>query len=442
LIPHVIFLNRYFHPDHSATSQMLSDLAFALAGVGYRISVITSRQAYDAPSARLPKWESIAGVDVHRVPTSRFGRYSLPGRLVDYLTFYASAAWALWRFARRGDIIVAKTDPPMLSLLAAPIARMRQARLINWLQDLFPEVAEALRVGGAPARIAYGPLRRVRNRSLASADMNVVLGMRMLDKLKALGIEPSHIRVISNWAAGDLIRPIEHAANALRREWDLGNALTVGYSGNLGRAHDIDTMLAAIAGTQTEQPPLQPSSFPRRHPLVRWLFIGDGASYERLKSAVSSQKFSNVEFKPYQPRERLAESLCALDVHLVSLRPELEGLIVPSKFYGIAAAGRPTIFIGEPDGEIARLIAKYECGLTVRQGDGSGLVQAIWELASDPARLKAMGKRAREAFDAEFTKSIAVARWERLLQDIGMPELREVDADSRARQAQSAARQL
>ena len=121
---------------------------------------------------------------------------------------------------------------------------------------------------------------------------------------------------------------------------------------------------------------------------VRWLFIGDGALYERLKAAVSAQKLSNVDFKPYQPRERLAESLCAIDVHLVSLRPELEGLIVPSKFYGIAAAGRPTIFIGDPDGEIARLITKYECGLTVRQGDGAGLAEAVLELASNPALLK------------------------------------------------------
>jgi colanic acid biosynthesis glycosyl transferase WcaI len=104
----LIFLNRYFHPDHSATSQMLSDLAFALAARGLRISIITSQQRYDAPT-RLPKWESIDGVSVHRVPTSRFGRYSLPGRLVNYVTFFVSAAWTLWRLARRGDIVVAKT---------------------------------------------------------------------------------------------------------------------------------------------------------------------------------------------------------------------------------------------------------------------------------------------------------------------------------------------
>ena len=129
--PHVIFLNRFFYPDHSATSQMLSDLAFALAAKGDVVSVITSRQRYDAPSARLPKSEDIAGVDVHRVPTSRFGRHFLPGRFVDYFSFYISAAWRLWRLARRWDTIVAKTDPPMLSALAAPIAHLRSARHVN-----------------------------------------------------------------------------------------------------------------------------------------------------------------------------------------------------------------------------------------------------------------------------------------------------------------------
>ena len=142
----IIFINRYFHPDHSATSQILSDLAFALGKRGKLICVITSRQLYDAPEIRLPGRETISNVVVYRVWTSRFGQHNLVGRAIDYLTFYLSAAWTLWKVSRRGDIIVAKTDPPMLSVVTAPIARMRRANLVNWLQDLFPEVLEALDV--------------------------------------------------------------------------------------------------------------------------------------------------------------------------------------------------------------------------------------------------------------------------------------------------------
>ena len=139
---------------------------------------------------------------MHRVPISRFGRHSLPGRLVDYLTFYASAAWTLWRLARRGDIIVAKTDPPMLSLLAAPIARLRGAWHVNWLQDLFPEVAERLGVGGRLGRAAFRPLSWLRDRSLRSAEMNVVVGERMARELIGLGINciaNSHHTELGRW---------------------------------------------------------------------------------------------------------------------------------------------------------------------------------------------------------------------------------------------------
>jgi colanic acid biosynthesis glycosyl transferase WcaI len=414
-VHHIIFLNRFFHPDHSATSQMLSDIAFALAGRGYWISVITSRQRYDAPSVRLPKWERIAGVDVHRVLTSRFGRHFLPGRVVDYLTFYASAAWTLWRLARRGDIIVAKTDPPMLSVLAAPIARLRGALYVNWLQDLFPEVAQELRIGGGPGRAAYRPLRWLRDRSLRSAKMNVVPGDRMAAKLIDLGVNSSRIRVIPNWADGDLIRPVERSTNALRRQWDLGDAFTVGYAGNLGRAHESETIVEAVAATQAEQ---TPGELAANTQAVRWVFIGGGAQFEALKTEVARRKLKNVLFQGYQPRERLAESLSVADVHLVSLRPELEGLIVPSKFYGIAAAGRPTIFIGDPDGEIPRLLKEYECGLAVVQGDASGLARVVSELAYAPSLVRKMGENARRALDIEFDKSIAVARWAKALAQV------------------------
>jgi len=397
---------------------MLSDLAFGLSEQGRKVSVITSGQRYGAPRARLPSREVIDGVDIYRVPTSRFGRAYLPGRVVDYLAFYVTAAWRLFRLARCGDVIVAKTDPPLLSVIAGPIARMRRAHLVNWLQDIFPETAEALKVGGGLAHVAYRPLHWLRDRSLRRADMNVVLGERMADQLVALGVDRARTRMIANWANGDLIRPITNSENALRREWGLADTFTVGYSGNFGRAHDIDTVLAAIAATQAECHSPNPASSARSAPTIRWVFIGAGAMFHPLKTALARRELNGAIFKPYQPRERLAESLSAIDVHLVSLRPELEGLIVPSKFYGIAAAGRPAIFIGDQDGEIARLLKKHRCGLTVAQGDGAALAEAVLELARNPTLRHQMGKRARAAFDAGFDMHIAVARWQTLLDDV------------------------
>jgi colanic acid biosynthesis glycosyl transferase WcaI len=126
---------------------MVSDLAFYLAKRGHAVNVITSRQRYDAPDAHLGRNENVSGVEVHRVWASRFGRGFLPGRAIDYLTFYLSTAWRLLRLVNAGDVVVAKTDPPLISVIAGWVAGLRRARLVNWRQDLFPEVATALGVG-------------------------------------------------------------------------------------------------------------------------------------------------------------------------------------------------------------------------------------------------------------------------------------------------------
>src|SRR5262245_24309609 len=118
---------------------MLSDLAFALAERGWAVQIITARHRYEASAERLAPRELVRGVTVHRIWTSRFGRASLLGRVIDYATFYVSAALCLWRLARAGDVVVMKTDPPMLSLIGAPVCWLRRVRFVNWLQDIFPE---------------------------------------------------------------------------------------------------------------------------------------------------------------------------------------------------------------------------------------------------------------------------------------------------------------
>jgi glycosyltransferase involved in cell wall biosynthesis len=405
-----IFINRFFYPDHSATSQLLTDLAVALAKSGEMVTVICSRQSYDDPQVELTARERHQGVEIVRLWTTRFGRSNLAGRAVDYLTFYLSAAWRLLILTAENDVVVAKTDPPMLSVLAGPIARLRGAKLVNWLQDLFPEVAMAV---GPGKDGVMGPVYRfmkvLRDRSLRAADMNVVLGDRMAERVLALGVAPKKISLISNWADARVLRPVLHEENDLRRAWRLNGKFVVGYSGNLGRAHEYETLIDAIARLE-DQPPSGP-------PVV-WLFIGGGALYEEFALQTARRHLTSVVFKPYQSRELLSQSLSAADVHLVSLRPELEGLIVPSKFHGITAVKRPTVFIGDTDGEIARLLRLYDCGVTVAPGSGAALARAVHDLAEGPERRTRLGKNARAAFEAAFEQSIAVKHWHQLLTSI------------------------
>jgi glycosyltransferase involved in cell wall biosynthesis len=429
----IIFINRFFYPDHSATSQMLSDLASALSARGHRVTVITSRLSYDYGNEKLKRHEKINGVDVTRVATTDFGRSNLAGRSVDYITFYITAAMALLRHADKGDVIVVKTDPPLLSIIAAPVAWLRGARLVNWLQDIFPEIAMALNVGkGVFAKTSFTVLRKLRDQTLKKASINVVLGDRMAEHLNQVGVANEKVRIIHNWVDGSLVRAIPTHNNPLRQTWQLNGSFVVGYSGNLGRAHEIEIMIRAIEClkkrnsinpnamseiAKDRRSETRPFDYPDHTNAsnIHWLFIGGGAQTEKLKHQVSARHLSSVTFQNYQPRDQLANSLSVPDIHLVTLRPELEGLIVPSKYYGIAAAGRPAIFIGDPDGEIAQILKRSNTGVVIAPNDHEGLVRHILNYANDPELVISQGNRARQLFEAEFDFKIALSAWEQLL---------------------------
>lgn len=398
----LIFLNRYFHPDISATSQMLSDLAFALAADGTEVHVITSRQRYDDPAANLPAKELLRGVAVHRVRTTRFGRAQLAGRALDYVSFYLSASSMLAGLARARDVVVAKTDPPLISVPAALVAQARGALLVNWLQDVFPEVAA--RMGMRLARGVPGAvLRRLRAYSLSRAVANVVLGDTMARTVRALpGLRDDGVTVVHNWADGDAITPIAPAANPLRRAWGLEEKFVLAYSGNMGRAHEFATLLDAADALKD------------RGEIV-FLFIGSGHFRDWIGSEAQKRRLSNIRFQPYQPRDQLALSLGAADVHLTSLLPAMEGLIVPSKLYAILAAGRPTLHVGDPGGEVAGILAAARAGFAFRAGDPAALAAKIAELAAAPGQCAELGRNARAAFEAQYSRHLAIGHWKALL---------------------------
>lgn len=399
----LVFVNRYFDPDQSATSQMLTDLARSLATRGFDVHVICSRQLYDEPGRDLVAEETLSGVVIHRVTTTRFGRGRLPGRAMDYASFYVACAFMLLKLLRHHDVLIAKTDPPLLSLLAAPIAGLKGVKLINWQQDIFPEVASRLGANPLP-KLLDGSLRFLRDASLRTATVNVVIGGRMREYLLARGLPAAKLDVIENWADAGLIQPKAVTASALRVSLDLRERFVVCYSGNLGLAHEFETLLGAAEELAGET-------------AFVFLIIGNGAKMDALRKGVTMRGLANFRFLPYQPRATLEDSLAAADVHLVSLLPALEGLIVPSKLYGILAAGRPLVFIGDPDGEIARVIQSARCGRVVAVGESQMLASSLRELASDALGCASMGKRARKILCEKFSLETAIERWFALLQD-------------------------
>jgi glycosyltransferase involved in cell wall biosynthesis len=401
--PRLVFVNRYVHPDHSATSQILSDLASSLAATGFDVLLVGSRQRYDDPRADLPVEDRFGAVAIRRVGGSRFGRGRLVGRALDYLSFYVAAGWALLGLLRRGDVVVAKTDPPLLSVVVAAAARWRGARLVNWLQDVFPEIAIALGEPRIPAPAAR-LLAWLRDRSLTAARVNVAIGERMAERLAAR-VPAACFAVVPNWAHEHAVRPLPLDESELRHRLGLVDRFVVAYSGNLGRAHDHATIFDAAVAL-------------RAHEDIVFLVIGDGSGHRALAARAAATGLHNLRFLPYQPIDRLADSMAAANVHLVSLKPALEGLLVPSKFFGVLAAARPAVFIGDPDGELARVIRAADCGRVVRAGDGAALAAALLDLAADHRGCIAMGARARALLDTRYARQAAHSAWTRLLAEV------------------------
>ena len=401
--PRIIFVNRFAPPDISATSQILGSLTASLAPF-YEIHVVTSRARYDNPHAELPSADKTGSICIRRVWTTRFGRATILGRLLDYVTFYFSAPIKTYLLATSGAVIIAMTDPPMISVPLAMVARMRGVYLVNWLQDLFPEVAVKLgmRLGGE--RIV-GLLTNLRNYSLRRATVNVVLGHRMAAIVKSNAGENLAV-VIPNWSPNERIAPRARDQNPLASAWNIDKEFIVGYSGNLGRAHDLKVLIEAAA-------------LLRERVEVRLLIIGDGAQKAHLMADVVARKLQNVWFKPYQSLENLEFSLTLPDIHLVSLKPELEGLVVPSKFYSCVAAGKPIIFIGAQDGELAHWVeSATPCGIIVQPDDPAGLASAISYLCDNVAHRTRMGNNSRTIYANEFSTPVALQKWQELIQNV------------------------
>lgn len=394
-----VFVNRFFWPDLSATSQILSDLAFALAEQGIDVHVIASRLTYEGNRERFPAFEVSRGVTIHRIWTSGFGRDRLIGRVIDYMIFYFMAVLAAIRLAKGGWLII-KTDPPLLSVPMWLVAKLTGARQINWLQDVYPELAALLGV-----KLAKGPagrmLRWLRNASLRGAYVNVVIGETMAEVLERQGVPRSRITVIHNWTDDVSIAPGQGMGAELRRAWGFAEGhLVVGYSGNLGRAHDLDTIVDTAANLQGQG-----------EGRVRFLFVGGGHLRTKLDRVVAERGITNIHCQPYQQRCLLPHSMAVPDVHWLSLRPELEGLIVPSKFYSAAASGRPIIFLGAADGEVAREIASAECGVTFSIGDSEGLTDLLIKWAENRKELLEKGEKSRKLIEEKFGKRVSINNW-------------------------------
>src|SRR5262245_8247196 len=371
----------------------MTDLAESLAQRGVDVTALAGRGRYNG-GERLPRSEEYKGVRIVRAWATGFGKRNIVGRIADYLSFYIGASWRMLTLSRH-DIVMALTTPPLIGLVALLIGRLRGMRIVMLVQDVYPDVAVAL--GALSEKSGVTRLLDWANRqTLNRADRIVVLGESMRDRIALkLADGNSRVDVIHNWADGSEIYPIDTTDNPFSVRHDLSNSFVVLFSGNLGRVNEFTTVLEAACVLSKRRD-------------IKFLFIGEGARASEIREFAEHHSLNNVVILPYQPRNMLRYSLAAGDALLVTLADGLAGLSVPSKAYAIMAAGRPMLFVGDPQSEVARIIEERSCGAAVASGESSELAEIIASWAAERSKPRELGIAARAAFEESFDRARAV----------------------------------
>ena len=427
----ILILNQSYWPDVVATAQQANDLARYLARRGDRVSVVCSRSLYGRAGASLPAEDTVDGVEIHRVSRNLFNKSGLVTRAFDYLRFNVACGFKALMLPRH-DVVICLTTPPFIALIGLMLRALKGTRLVCWTMDLYPDLpveAGIIRRNGFIHRI----LSIFDLASLRGADRVVTLGRCMRERVLAKGVDRSKIEMIHPWSDPEEIpelpaRRIELAGsgrppadadaecrpvpNPYRNEWSIGDRFVVEYSGNFGIGHDAQTVFGAMLLTKDDDG-------------MRWVIVGGGIMRPAVEEFVRTHGIRNVLIKPYQPRSRLGSLISLGDAHLVLMVPGFEGVILPSKLYGVLAAGRPAVFVGPKGSEIAQLIEEQKCGMVIANGDSEGLVRALREIRANPALALKLGHRGRQALEQRYSMRHACEAWRRLIHGLVSDETKE-----------------
>jgi len=401
----ILFLNQMFYPETAAVAQHLTDLAQALSARGHTVTVIAGRSGYNDPTIQYAAKERLAQIDIRRVSSGRFPKNNLVGRIAGAFLFFFNVTLGAM-FAGRQDVVVGMTNPPLISVVAALFCIVRGGRFVYWVMDLNPD--EAIAAGVLRQRsIAAWVLEQVSRFTLRTASKIIALDAFMAERVARKIGSSSTIEVVSPWSPHGHIRPIAHAENQFRNEHRLQKKFVVMYSGNHSLCHPLDTMLQAALALSED-------------PSVVFVFIGDGVRARDVAVFRSLHGLTNIVQLPYQVIDKIAYSLSAADLHVVTMGDRYVGIVHPSKIYGILAVGRPFIYVGPRASAIAALVRETGLGLCVDHGDVDSFVNGVKRFRDQPivesselsARMTAYGK---DHFGAE----VILPRFVNLLEEVG-----------------------
>lgn len=402
-LPHVVILNQYYAPDVASTGQLLHELAVELASHDYHVKVVTSRPSYGPPETWKPvAWRETAdGVQIRRLWTTRYSKDNMFGRALNIATFVIPLTLRMLFLSKADDVHLYTTNPPFLGSVGMLISRVRKHRYVLLLHDAHPQVGVwtgKVRAGSFVERLWMWLNRK----TYKHADQSIVL-CEAAKKLvsETYNVAPERVHVIHNWADAAQLKPLPKAEQPFAKEQKLVEPFVLMYSGNLGLYYEFETMLSAAEKLKGEN--------------FKLVLIGSGGRRQWIAEQIKSRNLTNTILLPYQPIEKLHESLNSCDCSGVTIAKGIEGISFPSKLYSSLAVGKPVIAISEPVSELRSLIEDHGVGRWCELGDVDGLVRIIKQMMNDPQACKRQGEAARRLFEQRYTREISCAKYAEVL---------------------------
>ncbi len=395
--PRILFLNRSYWPDTEATGQLLTELCEGLAQ-DFDVHVLAGQP--NAVSDQNWHDESVRnGVTIHRVSHTVLPKTNMVTKGINFVSFAAACRRQILKLPVP-DVVVFETDPFLLPFVADRLHLKSGVPMIGYLQDIYPDVAIAL------GKVANSwSIRKLRQRMFdvyKRCERVVVLSTDMKQLLVDAQVSDDRIEIIPNWADPEQVRPIAPAENRFLAREKIHDKFVVMYSGNLGLTQRLEEFIDAAA-------------LLKHRSEIEFVFIGRGAMKARLEKQAETLQLENLRFLDYQPKEELAHSLSAGNLHLVPLTKELSQCLMPSKLYGILAAGRPYLTNAPAGSELHRVTVEEEVGFTCEAGSAQVIADCILEAASNPQQLAACGEKSRALATKTYTRSRSINQFRQML---------------------------
>jgi colanic acid biosynthesis glycosyl transferase WcaI len=382
-------VSELYYPEQTSTGYFLTRIAEALAE-HYKVRVLCSQPTYSSRGRNAPSNEFHNGVCIHRCWSTTFNKDIFPLRIVNTVTITLSVFLnGLQRF-HKGDCVIVVTNPPLLPFAVLIASYLRHAKCCLIIHDVYPEVLVTTGLA-KPESLTVRLISRLTHQLYKRMAGIIVLGRDMAALVqKKLNVIEKPIHIIPNWADVNFIRPCNRWNHPLLEKLGLADRFVVQYSGNIGRTHGIEQLVACAEQLKS-------------NPAVHFLFIGFGGKKYWLIQRVEELGLSNITIMDYRPRAELPVSLTGCDVSIISFIKGMTGVSVPSRLYNIMAAGKPIIAVADPESELAFVVCEEDIGWVVSPGDIGGLRMAILEAKANPKLLVQMGQRARLAAEKKYT---------------------------------------